>query len=137
MQTELGEYGASINGQWLKTGDAIEMRSPYNDALVAIVHRAPGRRRLRRPLGWHPQPLRRRVACLRGNAPKFWKKSAPESPPGGRNLLAPLPWRRASRSAPPALKLIWLKEAVAKGAQVLSGGERDGNVWQPTILVSI
>jgi len=39
-QTELGEYGALINGQWLKTGDAIEVRSPYNDALVAIVHRA-------------------------------------------------------------------------------------------------
>ncbi|MCL4257170.1 MAG: aldehyde dehydrogenase family protein [Anaerolineales bacterium] len=38
--SELGEYGALLNGQWVKTGDAIEVRSPYNDALVAIVHRA-------------------------------------------------------------------------------------------------
>ncbi|HLA45570.1 MAG TPA: aldehyde dehydrogenase family protein, partial [Aggregatilineales bacterium] len=39
-QTELGEYGALINGQWIKTGDAIEVRSPYDEVLVAIVHRA-------------------------------------------------------------------------------------------------
>lgn len=38
--SELGEYGALVNGQWLKTGDAIEVRSPYDDALVAVVHRA-------------------------------------------------------------------------------------------------
>lgn len=38
--SELGEYGALLNGQWVKTGDAIEVRSPYNDALVAVVHRA-------------------------------------------------------------------------------------------------
>ena len=37
---ELGEYGALIGGQWQKTGDVIEIRSPYNDALVALVHRA-------------------------------------------------------------------------------------------------
>ena len=39
-RSELGEYGTLINGQWLKTGDAIEIRSPYDDFLVAIVHRA-------------------------------------------------------------------------------------------------
>lgn len=38
--SELGEYGALLNGQWVKTGDAIEVRSPYNDALVAVVHRS-------------------------------------------------------------------------------------------------
>ncbi len=37
---ELGEFGALVAGQWIKTGDAIEVRSPYNDALVAVVHRA-------------------------------------------------------------------------------------------------
>jgi acyl-CoA reductase-like NAD-dependent aldehyde dehydrogenase len=37
---ELGEYGALVDGQWLKTGDAIEVRSPYDDSLVAVVHRA-------------------------------------------------------------------------------------------------
>ena len=35
-----GEYGALVDGQWLKTGDAIEVRSPYDNSLVAIVHRA-------------------------------------------------------------------------------------------------
>ena len=39
-QAELGEYGALVDGQSLKTGDAIEVRSPYDDSLVAIVHRA-------------------------------------------------------------------------------------------------
>ncbi|HEY4689913.1 MAG TPA: aldehyde dehydrogenase family protein [Anaerolineae bacterium] len=36
----LGEYGCYVGGQWLKTGAAIEVRSPYDESLVAIVHRA-------------------------------------------------------------------------------------------------
>ena len=28
----------------------------------------------------------------------------------------------------------WLEEAVARGATVLTGGERDGNMWRPTVL---
>jgi glyceraldehyde-3-phosphate dehydrogenase (NADP+) len=39
-QAELGEYGALVDGQWLKTGDAVEVRSPYDGSLVAVVHRA-------------------------------------------------------------------------------------------------
>src|SRR3972149_1724672 len=39
-KAELGEYGVLIGGIWLKTGDAIEVHSPFNDALVAVVHRA-------------------------------------------------------------------------------------------------
>ncbi|MFN8565847.1 MAG: aldehyde dehydrogenase family protein, partial [Anaerolineae bacterium] len=31
----------------------------------------------------------------------------------------------------------WLAEAKQTGAEVLAGGERDGNVWQPTVLASI
>jgi acyl-CoA reductase-like NAD-dependent aldehyde dehydrogenase len=37
---EIGEYGALVNGQWLKTGNTIEVRSPFNNALAGIVHRA-------------------------------------------------------------------------------------------------
>lgn len=36
--TELGEYGVLINGQWLKTDNAVEVRSPYDDSVVAITH---------------------------------------------------------------------------------------------------
>lgn len=36
----LGEFGVLIAGKWLKTGEAIEVHSPYDDALVAVVHRA-------------------------------------------------------------------------------------------------
>ena len=36
----LGEFGALVAGEWTKTGDAIDVRSPYDDALVAVVHRA-------------------------------------------------------------------------------------------------
>lgn len=39
-ESELGEYGVLLNGEWLRTGDAIEVRSPYDEALVAVVHRA-------------------------------------------------------------------------------------------------
>src|SRR5712692_3623376 len=38
--SELGEYGCLVGGEWVKTGDAIEIRSPYDQALVATVHRA-------------------------------------------------------------------------------------------------
>lgn len=40
VNAEYGEYGALIGGHWLRTGDAIEVRSPYDEALVAVVHRA-------------------------------------------------------------------------------------------------
>lgn len=36
----LGEYGTLVNGRWLRTGDAVEVRSPYDDSLVAVIHRA-------------------------------------------------------------------------------------------------
>lgn len=39
-KAELGEYGFLIDGQQHKANDAIEVRSPYDDALVAVVHRA-------------------------------------------------------------------------------------------------
>lgn len=39
-QAEFGEYGTLVNGTWIKTGDAIDVRSPYDNALVAVVHRA-------------------------------------------------------------------------------------------------
>ena len=36
----LGEFGCLIAGQWIKTVAVVEVRSPYDDALVALVHRA-------------------------------------------------------------------------------------------------
>ena len=36
----LGEYGCYIGGDWIKTGDAIEVRSPYDESLIGLVHRA-------------------------------------------------------------------------------------------------
>jgi acyl-CoA reductase-like NAD-dependent aldehyde dehydrogenase len=36
----LGEFGCLVRGKWLMTGSAVQVRSPYNDELVAIVHRA-------------------------------------------------------------------------------------------------
>ena len=40
MQTELGEYGVVLGGGEVETGDTYEVRSPYDGALVAVVHRA-------------------------------------------------------------------------------------------------
>jgi acyl-CoA reductase-like NAD-dependent aldehyde dehydrogenase len=39
-QAILGEFGFLLNGAPRHAADAIEVRSPYDDALVAIVHRA-------------------------------------------------------------------------------------------------
>jgi len=39
-ESEFGEFGILLNGEWIKTGDAIEVRSPYDDSLVAVAHRA-------------------------------------------------------------------------------------------------
>ena len=36
----LGNFGCYIGGEWIETGDAIEVRSPYDESLVAVVHRA-------------------------------------------------------------------------------------------------
>ena len=36
----LGEYGCYIAGEWIKTGNAVEVRSPFDRSLVAVVHRA-------------------------------------------------------------------------------------------------
>ncbi len=37
---QLGEFGCYIAGEWVRTGDAIEVRSPYDRSLVAVVYRA-------------------------------------------------------------------------------------------------
>ena len=39
-KSRLGIFGCYIAGEWIQTGNAIEVRSPYNDELVAIIHRA-------------------------------------------------------------------------------------------------
>ncbi|GBD08932.1 Sulfoacetaldehyde dehydrogenase [Candidatus Thermoflexus japonica] len=36
----LGEYGILVAGRWIRTGDAVEVRSPYSESVVAVVHRA-------------------------------------------------------------------------------------------------
>lgn len=36
----LGELGCYLAGTWLKTGAAVEVRSPFDGSLVAVVHRA-------------------------------------------------------------------------------------------------
>ncbi len=36
----LGEFGCYVAGTWRQTGDRLQVRSPYDGSLVAIVHRA-------------------------------------------------------------------------------------------------
>ncbi len=40
QSSALGEYGCLVAGKWLKTGDAIQVLSPYDESLVAAVQRA-------------------------------------------------------------------------------------------------
>ena len=37
---EFGQFGVLVGGEWLTTDDPIAVRSPYNDALVAVIHHA-------------------------------------------------------------------------------------------------
>ncbi len=36
----LGSFGCYIAGEWIETANAVEVRSPFNNELVAVVHRA-------------------------------------------------------------------------------------------------
>ena len=36
----LGEFGSFVAGKWVESGDALDVRSPYDDSLVAVVQRA-------------------------------------------------------------------------------------------------
>ncbi len=36
----LGSYGCYVAGEWIETGDLAEVRSPFDDSLVAVIHRA-------------------------------------------------------------------------------------------------
>ena len=36
----LGEFGSFIGCKWITSGDAVDVRSPYDNSLVAVVHRA-------------------------------------------------------------------------------------------------
>jgi acyl-CoA reductase-like NAD-dependent aldehyde dehydrogenase len=40
MKQDIREYGALVDGEWVRTGRTIEIHSPYNDELVGIIHRA-------------------------------------------------------------------------------------------------
>ena len=37
---ELGEFACLVGGKWVKTGEVMEVRSPYDQSLVALVHLA-------------------------------------------------------------------------------------------------
>ena len=39
-KSRLGTFGCYIAGEWIETGNAVEVRSPFNDELLAVVHRA-------------------------------------------------------------------------------------------------
>lgn len=39
-KSRLGTFGCYIAGEWKQTGNAVEVRSPFNSELVAVVHRA-------------------------------------------------------------------------------------------------
>jgi glyceraldehyde-3-phosphate dehydrogenase (NADP+) len=36
----LGNFGCYVGGEWINTGNAVEVRSPFDESLVAVVHRA-------------------------------------------------------------------------------------------------
>ena len=39
-EPRLGEFGCYIAGKWIKTGNAVDVRSPFDESLVAVIHRA-------------------------------------------------------------------------------------------------
>ena len=39
-KSRLGTFGCYIAGEWIEAGNAVEVRSPFNDELVAVIHRA-------------------------------------------------------------------------------------------------
>ncbi len=39
-ETEYGTWGVLVNGEWIHTDDAIEVRSPYDGTVAAVIHHA-------------------------------------------------------------------------------------------------
>lgn len=39
-ETEYGSWGVLVGGEWVTTDDPIEVRSPYDDTVVAVIHHA-------------------------------------------------------------------------------------------------
>jgi glyceraldehyde-3-phosphate dehydrogenase (NADP+) len=39
-KSRLGTFRCYLAGEWIETGNAVEVRSPFNDELVAVIHRA-------------------------------------------------------------------------------------------------
>ena len=39
-EPRLGKFGCYVGGEWIETADAVEVRSPFDESLIAIVHRA-------------------------------------------------------------------------------------------------
>lgn len=37
---QLGEFGCFVGGKWIESGDAVDVHNPYDESLVAVVHRA-------------------------------------------------------------------------------------------------
>ena len=40
IESALGEYGVAVDGESVETGDTVEIHSPYDGSVVALVHRA-------------------------------------------------------------------------------------------------
>lgn len=40
-EVEFGAWGVLVNGEWIFTDDPIEVRSPYDETVVGIIHHAP------------------------------------------------------------------------------------------------
>ena len=40
IESALGEYGVALDGESIETGDIVEIHSPYDGSVVAVVHRA-------------------------------------------------------------------------------------------------
>ncbi len=36
----LGEFGSFVGGKWIESSEAVDVRSPYDNSLVAVIHRA-------------------------------------------------------------------------------------------------
>ena len=69
----------------------VEIRSPYNDSLVALVHRA-GPDEIEKAIAAAvSRPSKLPVGCRRGNEVRFSSASALESPSDARSLPGPLP----------------------------------------------
>ena len=90
-------HGFFLDGKWLEEGDIVDVRAPYDGALIGHVYQ--GRREhAEAAIAAAVKALERHGGCLPSSASAFCARLRPASTIAKKNSRAPSHWKRANPS---------------------------------------